>query len=303
MGSMHADEVVADIGLASRLLAGQFPHWADLPLTPVASAGTDNAIYRLGRDMCLRLPRRSSAARLIDKECRWLPALTPLPLAIPVPLGKGEPAEGFPWVWSVCSWIEGEPVTVDGLADAREAALTIAGFINALQAIDTTGGPRSGAPNHHRGVPLLGLDRRTRTAIANLADEIDTVAAAAIWDDALCAPPWDRPPVWVHGDLLPGNLLARQGWISAVIDFGLLAVGDPACDLTVAWTLLATETRPAFRAALAVDEATWRRGRGWALYASVVAYDYYRDRNPALVTICKRALQQLLADRASTDRR
>lgn len=301
MGKMHADEIVADIGLVRRLLADQFPHWADLPLTPVASAGTDNAIYRLGRDMCLRLPRRASAARLIDKECRWLPALAPLPLTIPVPLGKGEPANGFPWVWSVCSWIEGEPATIDGLADSREAAITIAGFIKALQAIDTTGGPRSGALNHHRGVPLAELEQKTRTAIANLADEIDAVAATTIWDDALGAPPWDRPPVWVHGDLRPGNLLARRGWITAVIDFGLLGVGDPACDLIVAWTLLSPATRPAFRAALAVDDATWRRGRGWALYASVIAYDYYRDSNPALVTICKRALQQLLADQANID--
>jgi len=301
MGTMHTDEVEADIGLARRLLANQFPHWADLPLTPVASAGTDNAIYRLGRDMCLRLPRRPSAARLIDKECRWLPALAPLPLTIPVPLGKGEPAEGFPWVWSVCSWIEGETVTADGMADSREVALAIAGFIAALQAIDPTGGPRSGPLNHNRGVPLVALDQKTRAAIANLAAEIDGVAAIGIWDDALGAPPWGRPPVWVHGDLQPGNLLARRGWITAVIDFGLLGVGDPACDLTVAWTLLSPATRPAFRAALAVDDATWRRGRGWALYASVIAYDYYRKTNPALVTICKRALGQLLADQAAVE--
>ncbi len=287
---------MSDLAAVRRLLAGQFPQWCDLPLSPVASAGTDNAIYRLGDDMCLRLPRRPEAADQVEKECRWLPALAPLPLAVPKPLGQGAPAEGFPWPWAVFSWIEGETASLDRLDDPLEAAATLARFIAALQAVDVTGGPPSGPQNHFRGVPLAQMDRRTRRAIANLAGEIDVQAAGAVWEAALAAPRCAAAPVWVHGDIQPGNLLARDGRIAAVIDFGLLGVGDPACDLTVAWMLLPAEARPAFRAVLAVDDATWLRGCGWALYAGVIALDYYRDSNPLLSNMCRRAITEVLAD-------
>lgn len=296
VGRMHGDEVKTDVALVGRLLDAQFPQWADLPLTPVDSAGTDNAIYRLGPDMCVRLPRRPSAAGQVQKECRWLPRLTPLPLAVPTPLGMGEPAEGYPWHWSIYAWIDGETATVDRIADADEVATALAGFITALQAIDATGGPPSGPQNHHRGVPLGDMDRLTRRAIANLADDIDAAAARAVWDAALRAPVWTAPPAWVHGDLQAGNLLFRQGRLRAVIDFGLLGVGDPACDLIVAWMLLSADTRGVFRAALSVGDATWMRGRGWALYAGVIALDYYRDTNPTLATTCRRAIREVLAD-------
>ncbi|MEM7443055.1 MAG: aminoglycoside phosphotransferase family protein [Pseudomonadota bacterium] len=296
IGRLHADEIETDIGLARRLLAGQFPHWADLELTPVASTGTDNAIYRLGDEMCLRLPRRPSAVLLIEKECAWLPKLAPLPLQVPKVLGVGQPNEEYPWAWSVCSWIDGDPVKPGRPRDPAQAADAIAHFLRALQAIDTTGGPLSGSLNHNRGVPLAQLDVKTRRAIANLEDEIDTVQATALWADALAAPAWDRPPVWVHGDLQPSNLLANNGAICAVIDFGLLGVGDPACDLTISWSLLPKSARPAFRAALSVDDTTWRRGRGWSLYTGVIALDYYRDSNSALSNLCRHALGEVLSE-------
>jgi aminoglycoside phosphotransferase (APT) family kinase protein len=296
MAPMHADEIATDTALVGRLVGDQFPQWADLPLAPVASSGTDNAIYRLGTDMCVRVPHRPSAAKLIEKECTWLPRLAPLPLAIPTILGLGEPVEDYPWPWSIISWIDGENATMDRIANPVQAANDLADFLIALQSIDQTGGPPSGPQNHNRGVPLAQLDQRTRAAIANLPNLIDAGAASALWQSALDAPAWSKPPVWVHGDLQSGNLLAKRGRLSAVIDFGLLGVGDPACDLTVAWMFLPGDVRPEFRSKLAVDDATWSRGKGWALYAAVIAWDYYRDRNPVLTGMCRHAIQQLMTD-------
>jgi aminoglycoside phosphotransferase (APT) family kinase protein len=223
---MHADEVDTDVSLVGRMLAAQFPNWADLPIEPVLSIGTDNAIYRLGADMCVRLPRIHWAVGQVDKEHEWLRILGPhLPLAIPVPLAKGMPAEGYPWRWSVCRWLEGEVATIERIADARQAARDLAQFITALHRIDPIGGPSPGAHNSHRGVPLAMRDSATRTAIASLEGMIDTEAAAAAWEGSLKTAPWERPPVWIHGDMMPGNLLINQGGrLSAVIDFGCLGV-------------------------------------------------------------------------------
>ena len=226
---MHADEVEVDAALVRRLLAGQFPQWASLPLEVVRSAGTDNAIYRLGDTMAVRLPRIHWATGQVDKEQRWLPRLAPhLPLAIPVPLGRGQPAEGYPWAWSVCRWLPGESATPEHLADARQAAADLAHFILALQRIDATGEPPPGAPDSSRGVPLATRDAATRATIAQCVGLLDTDAVTAAWDAALQAPIWDGPPVWIHGDLHSGNLLAERGRLSATIDFGCLGLGDPA---------------------------------------------------------------------------
>jgi len=294
---MHTDEADIDISLLGRLLAGQFPEWAELPLAPVDSAGTDNAMYRLGDDMAVRLPRIEAAVAQREKEHQWLPRLAPLlPLAIPVPLGKGTPAEGYPWPWSVYRWLDGETATIDRIADPRQAATALAQFVTALQEIDPAGGPSPGAHNFGRGVPLALRDPFTRSAIESLHGRLDTDAATAAWEAALEAPAWQGPPVWIHGDLQSGNLLAERGRITAVIDFGGLAVGDPACDLMVAWNLLPAETRDVFRAALPVDDATWARGRGWALSTSLVALPYYQSTNPVLAGISRHAIDEVLAD-------
>jgi aminoglycoside phosphotransferase (APT) family kinase protein len=292
---MHVDEVITDVSLVRRLLAAQFPQWADLPISPVPSGGTDNAIYRLGDDMAVRLPRIHWAISQVEKEQQWLPRLAPhLPLAIPVPFAMGTPGEGYPWHWSVYRWLEGENATIERLADPCRAATELAKFITALQRVDLTGGPLSGPHNFSRGVPLSMRDAAVRAAIASLHGTLDTDAATAAWEAALQAPVWHGPPVWVHGDLQSGNLLAQQGRLHAVIDFGGLGVGDPACDLIVAWNLFSGESRDAFRAALSVDAATWERGRGWALSVGLIALPYYLNTSPMMVKYAQHTIAEIL---------
>jgi aminoglycoside phosphotransferase (APT) family kinase protein len=296
-GKMHADEADIDASLVRRLLAAQFPRWASLRLEPVRSAGTANAIYRLGHDMTVRLPRISGATAEVEKEHEWLPRLAPLlPLAIPVPCAKGMPAEGYPWHWSVYRWIEGDNATLERLADPRAAATALGGFVAALQRIDPAGGPPPGEHNSFRGEPLAMRDEEVRSAIAALHDTLDTDATIRAWDATLRAPEWNGRAVWLHGDLQAGNLLAERGRLSAVIDFGCLGVGDPACDVMAAWAYLSAETRDAFRAALPVDDVTWARGRGWALSFGLIALPYYRSTNPVLAGIARHAIDEALAD-------
>lgn len=292
---MHADEVNTDGTLVRRLLVAQFPQWAGLSIEPVPSAGTDNAIYRLGEGMVVRLPRIHWAVSQVEKEHHWLPRLAPhLPLALPVPLAMGAPGEGYPYHWSIYKWFSGESATFDRLADPCQAAIHVAQFITALQRIDTAGGPLATDPNS-RGVPLARRDAFTRQAIAALDGIIDADAALAAWEAALQAPEWGRAPVWFHGDLLPGNLLVEGGRISAVIDFSGLGVGDPACDLMIAWALFSGKSREVFRKALAVDGAAWARGRGHALSQALIFIPYYLETNPVGVHNARRTLAEVLA--------
>ena len=291
---MHADEVETDAALVRRLLAGQFPHWADLAIELVASYGTDHDIYRLGDHLAARLPRIEWATGQASKEAEWLPRLAPhLPLAIPVQLARGNPAEGYPFHWSVYEWLPGENAngTID---DLEQAAVDLAAFVTALRRIDVTGAH----PRHaqSRGAPLAELDEHVRRSIAELGDRIDGRAAVRSWAESLEAPAWGGAEVWVHGDLLPGNLLVVDGRLSAVIDFGCLNLGDPACDLQPAWNVFAGDSRARYRAELDVDDASWLRGRGWALCQAVVALPYYWDTNPGMVRQASHALAQVLAD-------
>lgn len=290
---MHADEVHTDVTLVRRLLAGQFPRWANLPVEPVESYGTDHDIYRLGEHLSVRLPRIAWAAGQAAKETRWLPKLAPhLPLAVPVPLALGRPGEGYPFDWSVYEWLPGEDAN-GTVADLDQAAVDLAGFVTALQNVDTAGAhPR---PAGGGGGPLAQHDEHVRQSVAQLADRVDGKAILRSWQESLQAPVWDGPQVWVHGDLLPGNLLMVDGRLSAVIDFGGLNVGDPACDLQPAWYLFDGASRARFRDELGVDDATWLRGRGWALCA-VAALVYYRDTNPGMVRQATRTLARVLAD-------
>ena len=292
---MHADEVDTGVSLVRRLLAAQFPQWADLAVEPVLPRGTDNALYRLGEEMVVRLPRRERTAVTLVKEARWLPELAPqLPLAVPVPLAAGKPLEGYPFEWAVYRWLEGEAATEAPIADPAQAAADLAGFIAALQRVDPSGGPPPGEHNFFRGEPLAKRDQATRAAIASLGTTIDAVTVA--WDAALAAPEWTGAPIWIHGDLDARNLLVAEGRLSGVIDFGGLGVGDPACDVMVAWKVLPADARDIFRNALSVDEATWARGRGWALSQAVVALAYYTlETNPVLVREADRWLAEVLA--------
>ncbi|HEX5136996.1 MAG TPA: aminoglycoside phosphotransferase family protein [Planctomycetota bacterium] len=294
---MHADELPIDVALARTLIDAQFPRWAALPLEALPSAGTDHALFRLGGDMVVRMPRLPSAAAQVAKEQAWLPRLSPhLPLAIPVPLAMGGPGEGYPCGWSVCCWIDGEVATLDRIADPQGMAADLARFLLALRAIDPTGGPWAGDDPARRGAPLATRDGSARQAISDLRGTIDEAAATAAWNAALEVPPWPGAPVWVHGDLLPLNLLARGGRLVAVLDFGLLAVGDPASDVMAAWTCLPPGARDVFRSVLGCDDATWARGRGWALWSGLVALPYYRDTNPPLAAVARRAIDAVLAD-------
>ena len=292
---MHPDEVLTTPELVRRLLAAQFPHWAELPIQRVASAGTDNALYRLGEALVVRLPRIHWAVGQVEKEHHWLPRFaSQLPLTVPVPLAMGAPGEGYPWHWSVYRWLDGENATLERLTDPCEAARMLADFITALQNLDATDGPRPGEHNSGRGVPLVKRDADVRSALAKLHGRIDTGAATKIWEAALQAPTGNCPPVWIHGDLQSGNLLAANGQLSAVIDFGCLGVGDPACELIVAWNLFDADSRHVFREALAVDDAAWERGRGWALSMALIALPYYWNTNPTIVQSSLHTLTELL---------
>ncbi|MFE9094056.1 aminoglycoside phosphotransferase family protein [Streptomyces sp. NPDC007264] len=291
---MHPDELDVDSALVRRLIAEQFPRWAGLPVTEVPSAGTDNAMFRLGDDMVVRLPRRPDGARQVAKEQRWLPRLAPrLPLAVPVPLGRGEPAPGYEQPWSVLRWLPGENAYDAPVADPARAAVDLGRFVVALRGADATGGPAS-----WRGGPVAANDPYVRAAIRDLGADgtVDAAAATALWEEVVRLPQWDGEPVWLHGDLLPGNLLTEAGRLTAVIDFGGLGVGDPAADTLAAWTVLTSGTREPFREAVEVDDATWARGRGWALCFGLTAEHYYRETNPVLAAVGHRAVTEALAD-------
>ncbi len=291
---LHVNEVHIDEQLVRGLLASQFPQWADLSLTQVKPVGTDNIIFNLGTEMCVRLPRIPNAASDIEKEQRWLPKLAPhLPSKIPSPLGKGMPSENYPFHWSVYSWLEGKDVLTAEIADFDQLAKDLAQFLKALQKIDTTGGPLA---IHHnlRGTPLVCKDAEAREAIAALKTMFDAKAVTALWDEALQADDWNQKPVWLHGDLLSGNILIHQGRLNAVIDFSGLSVGDPACDLMIAWNLLPAESREVFRKELGVDDATWARGRGHALSQALIFIPYYLHTHPVGVEQAKRTVHQIL---------
>lgn len=294
--NIHADEVDVDVSLVGRLIATQFPQWAHLPIKPVEFDGWDNRTFHLGEHMTVRLPSAGVYVQQVEKEQRWLPRLAPfLPLPIPVPLAMGVPGDGYPWHWSVYRWLEGETATIERIADLRQFATMLAQFLVALQRIDTAGGPPPGPHNFFRGGPLSVYDDETRHAIATLDGRIDTDAVTAVWEAALAAA-WHGSPVWLHGDVSAGNLLVSKGQLSAVIDFGSSGVGDPACDLSIAWTLLGGESREAFSAALLVDSATWARGRGWTLWKGLITLAKHLEGNPLEAGKARRVIDEVVAD-------
>lgn len=293
---LHADQIYIDAALARRLLVEQFPQWADLPIKRVELDGWDNRTFRLGSDMAVRLPSAEAYAAQVEKEHRWLPRLAPLlPLPIPVPLAMGMPAESFPWHWSVYRWLDGEVATIGSIDDLPLFATTLGRFLDVLQHIDPADGPPPGRHNFFRGGPLTTYDAQTRDTIAALHGKIDAHAATAVWEAALAAT-WHDAPVWVHGDVAPSNLLVREGQLSAVIDFGCSGVGDPACDLVIAWTVFSGESREEFRAALPLDAATWARGRGWALWKALITLAQHINTNPIEAGKARRVIDEVLAD-------
>jgi aminoglycoside phosphotransferase (APT) family kinase protein len=289
-------KVDINASLVRQLVAAQFPQWADLPIRSVALSGVDNRTFHLGEEMSVRLLSAEGYVAQVEKEHRWLPKLAPLlPLPIPVPLAMGVPANGYPWHWSIYRWLEGENAAIDRITDLRQFAVTLARFLTALQQIDPADGPPPGPHNFFRGGPLTVYDADTRQSVATLASEIDTDAVTAVWKAALRAT-WHGSPVWLHGDVSAGNLLVNRGQLSAVIDFGCSGVGDPACDLAIAWTLLRGESRQAFRTTIPVDDATWARGRGWALWKALITLVEHIDTNPLEAEKARCVIDEVLAD-------
>ncbi|MFJ4966619.1 aminoglycoside phosphotransferase family protein [Streptomyces sp. NPDC088729] len=286
--------MIVDPSLVSSLIATQFPQWADLPVEAVDASGTVNAIYRLGSDMVVRLPRTDDGAADVAREHRWLPRLAPhLPIPVPAPLAEGVAGEGFSRPWSVRTWLEGvNPRPGDSLPLADLFAVDLAEFVLALRGVDAADGPPA-----YRGEPLSSRDAVTREALTAVDGVLDAKSAASAWDEALTAPSHEGPAVWVHGDLQPGNVLMADGRLTGVIDFGCLGLADPAVDLIAAWYLLPAEARQTFRTALAADDATWARGRGWALSIALLELAHYRETNPVMAGIAHHVLTEIIAER------
>ncbi|SDM12794.1 Predicted kinase, aminoglycoside phosphotransferase (APT) family [Nonomuraea maritima] len=279
-----------------RLIADQFPEWAALPVQPVPMSGWDNRTFRVGDELLARLPSASEYALAVDKEHRWLPALAPrLPLPIPVPLAKGRPGADYPFPWSIYAWLPGEPANAGRMADPVRFALDLADFLAALRSVDAADGPQPGTHNWFRGATLRTYDAQARRALTALDGHVDVGLAREIWTAALDAR-WDGVDVWFHGDIAPGNLLLDGGELAAVIDFGTCGVGDPSCDLAIAWTQLTADGREAFRDRLAVDDATWARGRGWALWKTLVTCANSLGHADEEATNARRVLSEIFSD-------
>jgi len=295
---MNTKKININVALVHRLIQSQFPEWADLPIKPVEFSGWDNRTFHLGDCMTVRLPSAESYASQVEKEQKWLPKLAPnLPLAIPRPLAMEKPSEDYPWPWSVYQWLEGKSASLESISDLSEFALKLAEFLKALQKIDSTGGPVAGPQNFYRGGSLNIYDSETRAAIKKLDSAMDSKRITAIWNRALDSE-WNQPPVWMHGDIAIGNLLVKDGQLSAVIDFGQLGIGDPACDLVIAWTLFKDQSREVFKKAISLDEQTWERAMGWALWKALIVCTALpgSNCNPMEIEKAKMVINELLAD-------
>jgi aminoglycoside phosphotransferase (APT) family kinase protein len=291
---MHDDQVNVDRQMARALLADQFPHWAALPLQWVDSYGTEHSIYRIGDRLAGRFPLLPAAEAATAVEARWLPSLAPsLPCRVPVIVAHGRATGFYPFTWAVSEWIDGEDGSTAAYDELR-LARDLAGFLKALESIDAAGAPVP-LPGQ-RGGPLAGVDGAVRRAIGRLGDRIDGAAVTRSWEESLGAGEWSQAGVWLHGDPLPGNLLFRRGKLTAIIDFGGLKAGDPACDLQPAWNTFSGTSRRRFREVMDVDDATWLRGRGWTLYQAVGGLAYYWDTNPRMIRQVTHALGEVLSD-------
>jgi aminoglycoside phosphotransferase (APT) family kinase protein len=278
---IRAGKQNVDIALVERLIAAQFPQWAGLPVREVAFDGWDNWTFRLGDTMKVRLPSDAGYVPQVEKEAAWLPRLAPLlPVPIPAPIAVGVPGEGYPWPWTICDWIEGDTAAREVIPDLPRFAVDVAAFLGQLQAIDPAGGPAAGAHSFQRGASLQVYDGDAQRCLRALNGRIDTGAARAVWDAALAAR-FDGPQVWFHGDIAVGNLLVRDGRLSAVLDFGCSGVGDPACDLVLTWTFLDGAARETFREAIGADEETWARARGWAIWKAMLLLENASVTHPA----------------------
>lgn len=291
------ERLAVDADLVRKLVAEQFPQWADLPIRQVAVNGWDNSTFHLGDGMKVRLPMAAGYVSQTAKEVHWLPLLAPqLPQPIPAPIAIGQPGHGYPFQWSVYGWLAGETASRERIGDPVAFADDLADFLLALERIDPLDAPLAGRHNFHRGGQLAVYDAETRDCVATLGERVDGAAALALWDAAL-ATTWPHPPVWVHGDIAWGNLLVQDGRLAAVIDFGSAAIGDPACDLVISWTLFEGASRERFRARMEMDSGTWARGRAWGLWkAMLVMRGHVEAGNAAGAEEESRLIETILGD-------
>jgi aminoglycoside phosphotransferase (APT) family kinase protein len=290
------NQIKIDETLVRELVAKQFPKWKDLTIKSVSKQGWDNRTYHLGSDMLVRLPSADHYAAQVEKEQVWLPKFQPfLPLSIPEPLELGEPTDKYPWKWSIYRYLPGESAATAKISHLSDFAFALAEFLIAFQSINTTGGPTAGPHSFHRGGSLTVYNGEVMRAIGDLQGKIDTDSALKIWESAIHTT-WKDPPVWVHGDISVGNLLIQNGQLSAVIDFGQLAIGDPACDLAIAWTLFKDRTRETFQNKLSLDKETWARGRAWVLWKSLVTAAGFTDPNNTESKQCMHIIKNVIRD-------
>lgn len=281
--------------LVRELIRRQFPQWSRLAVVPVEKQGHDNRTFRLGEEMTVRLPSHERYAPAVEKEMRWLPVFKPrLSLPIPVPIAKGEPTHAYPLPWTVNRWLEGEPVSRSNISDMKELAADLASFLKELQAIDASSGPAAGAHNFHRGGNLAVYDSDTRSVIERVASLYNSDLLTEIWEQALAAT-YAAAPLWVHGDVAVGNLLAAEGRLCGVIDFGTMGVGDPACDLVIAWNFLDRTSRAVFWDKLGVEDSRIDRARGWALWKALITCDQSENGSEASEW-GKRAIEAIVDD-------
>lgn len=287
-----------DVPLVKWLINKQFAEWSNLSITPVEKSGWDNKTFHLGDNMLVRLPSARIYEPQVEKEQKWLPKFAKLlPLEIPIPLAKGEPCKEYPFKWSIYAWLKGDTAGSQDLSDEILVGIAsqLAKFLSALQNIDTTDGPAAGAQNFYRGSSLDIYDAEARKAINILRDKIDAKLALELWDTAL-ATRWTHKPVWVHGDISPGNLIINDNKLCAVIDFGILGVGDPACDLVIAWTLFRGKSRDKFRKEVNLDKNTWARARAWALWKAAILSAKMSSSNEIELKKSWFVLQEVLAE-------
>jgi len=292
---MHENEFEISECLVHTLLKSQCSHWANLPLKAIISSGTDNALFRLGSEYVVRLPRiewaMGSINKNINKEYEWLPKIARF-LKIPIsePLFKGNPNNSYPWPWTVTKWNEGHNPNFEKENEYELLAKDLAYFLNQLHGIKLAKGPAS-----RRGISLDKLDVETRKAIGELRGEINIQSVTSLWNQLANVPPFRQEPVWVHGDFLPGNILVQNNRLNAVIDFSDVGIGDPACDLIIAWSLLNSHSRRCFRENLEnIDDNTWERGRGWALSIALIMLPYYKNSNPILAMLARRMIENVV---------
>lgn len=271
--------VTIDVALVKRLIATQFPNWQSLPINPVSLSGWDNRTFHLGDEMLVRLPSSAIYASQVEKEQKWLPKLAlQLPFKIPQPLAMGNPCRDYPWHWSIYRYLPGTPAAIADINDLCLVAQDLARFLISFEKVDATLGPIAGEHSFYRGGRLSIYDAETQEAISLLKDKINVELATVIWKKAINTS-WGKKPVWVHGDLSSDNLLIEKGRLSAIIDFGQLAVGDPACDLAITWTFFKDKSRTVFRNALDFDSDTWARARGWVLWKALIVASRLKGTN------------------------